>query len=73
MAGLIDKDAEAARLRKKQAQIESDLAKNEARLASEKFVNGAPPEVLERERARVTQQKQEVALLAEQIGKIEAL
>jgi valyl-tRNA synthetase len=73
MAGLIDKGAELVRLNKKKAQIESDLAKNEARLSSEKFVNGAPPEVLERERARVAQQKQELATLSEQIGKIEAL
>ncbi len=73
MAGLIDKNAELARLQKNKARLEGDLAKNEARLSSDKFVNGAPPEVLEKERARVAQQKQELALLAEQIGKIEAL
>jgi len=73
MAGLIDKEAELARLRKKKAQTESDLAKNLARVSSEKFVNGAPPEVLERERARIAQQRQELAALNEQIGKIEAL
>ena len=73
MAGLIDKEAELARLRKKKAQTESDLAKNLARMGSEKFVNGAPPEVLERERARIAQQQQELAALNEQIGKIEAL
>ena len=73
MAGLIDKEAELARLRKKKAQTESDLAKNLARMGSEKFVNGAPPEVLERERARIAQQQQELTALNEQIGKIEAL
>jgi valyl-tRNA synthetase len=73
MAGLIDKEAELARLRKKKAQTESDLTKNLARMGSEKFVNGAPPEVLERERARIAQQQQELAALNEQIGKIEAL
>jgi len=73
MAGLIDKETELARLRKKKAQTESDLAKNLARMGSEKFVNGAPPEVLERERARIVQQQQELAALNEQIRKIEAL
>jgi valyl-tRNA synthetase len=73
MAGLIDKAAELARLQKNKARLEGDLAKNQARLASEKFVSGAPPEVLEKERARVAQQQQELAALEEQIGRIETL
>jgi valyl-tRNA synthetase len=73
MAGLIDKDAELARLSRLIAKIEGDLEKNEARLASEKFVSGAPAAVLEKERARVAQQKQELASLREQLANIEAL
>ena len=73
MAGLIDKDAELARLAKLKARLESDLAKNEARLASDKFVNGAPAAVLERERARVAQQKQELQTLSAQETAIQAL
>jgi valyl-tRNA synthetase len=73
MAGLIDKAAELARLAKLRTKLEGDLEKNEARLASEKFVNGAPPAVIEKERARVAQQKAEIATLREQEARISAL
>jgi len=73
MAGLIDKDAELARLAKQIAKIEGDLEKNLARLSSEKFVNGAPPAVLEKERVRVAQQQQELATLKAQEEAIRAL
>jgi valyl-tRNA synthetase len=73
MAGLIDKDAEIARLEKVIVKTEGDLAKNEARLASEKFVKGAPPEVVAAERARIAQQKQELVTLREQLARIKAM
>ena len=73
MAGLIDKAAELARLAKLKAKLQKDLETNEARLASDKFVNGAPPAVIEKERARVAQQKAELATLAEQEARISAL
>jgi len=73
MAGLIDKAAELARLAKLKAKLENDLKMNEARLASDKFVNGAPPAVIDKERARVAQQKAELATLTEQEASISAL
>ena len=73
MAGLIDKAAELARLAKLKAKLENDLKMNEARLASDKFVNGAPPAVIDKERARVAQQKAELAMLSEQEARISAL
>ena len=73
MAGLIDKAAELARLAKLKAKLENDLKMNEARLSSDKFVNGAPAAVIDKERARVTQQKAELATLAEQEARISAL
>jgi valyl-tRNA synthetase len=73
MAGLIDKAAELARLAKLRTKLEGDLEKNEARLASEKFVNGAPSAVIEKERARAAQQKAEIATLREQEARISAL
>jgi valyl-tRNA synthetase len=73
MAGLIDKAAELARLAKLKAKLENDLKMNEARLASDKFVNGAPPAVIDKERARVAQQKAELATLSEQEARISAL
>ncbi|HET7797403.1 MAG TPA: valine--tRNA ligase, partial [Nevskia sp.] len=73
MAGLIDKAAELARLAKLKTKLENDLKMNEARLASEKFVNGAPAAVIEKERARVAQQKAELATLIDQEARISAL
>ncbi len=73
MAGLIDKAAELARLAKLKAKLENDLKMNEARLASDKFVNGAPAAVIDKERARVAQQKAELATLSEQAARISAL
>ncbi|MDB5986445.1 MAG: valine--tRNA ligase, partial [Nevskia sp.] len=73
MAGLIDKGAELARLDKLINKIEGDLAKNEARLASEKFTSGAPAAVVEKERARVAQQKQELETLQQQKTSVSAL
>ncbi len=73
MAGLIDKAAELARLAKLKAKLETDLKMNEARLASDKFVNGAPAAVIDKERARVAQQKAELATLSEQAARISAL
>jgi len=73
MAGLIDKAAELARLAKLKAKLQKDLETNEARLASDKFVNGAPAAVIDKERARVAQQKSELATLAEQEARISAM
>ncbi|WP_295685836.1 valine--tRNA ligase [uncultured Nevskia sp.] len=73
MAGLIDKAAELARLAKLKAKLENDLKMNEARLSSDKFVNGAPAAVIDKERARVAQQKAELATLTEQEARISAL
>jgi len=73
MAGLIDKAAELSRLAKLRTKLEGDLEKNIARLASEKFVNGAPPAVIEKERARVAQQQTEIATLRDQEARISAL
>ena len=72
MAGLIDKAAELARLAKLKAKLENDLKMNEARLSSDKFVNGAPAAVIDKERARVAQQKAELATLTEQEAPISA-
>src|SRR5262249_3204931 len=73
MAGLIDKDAELARLAKEIAKRDNEITKLEARLADDKFVNGAPPAVIEKERARLAQLRQELATLREQEARIREL
>ena len=73
MAGIIDKDAEIARLSKESAKLEMDISKTEAKLGNAAFVDKAPAEVVANERARVAEHKLSVEKLREQIQKISAL
>jgi valyl-tRNA synthetase len=52
LEGLIDLDVERQRLQKEITRIEGSLVGIEKKLSNEKFVNGAPPEVVEKERAK---------------------
>jgi len=52
LEGLIDLDVEKQRLQKEITRLEGSLAGIEKKLSNEKFVNGAPPEVVEKERAK---------------------
>ena len=73
MAGIIDKDAEIARLTKESAKLEMDISKTETKLGNEAFVAKAPEAVVAAERARVAEHKIAVEKLREQIQKISAL
>ncbi len=53
LAGLIDVVAEVARLDRQRAKVSADLARSEAKLANPGFRDGAPAEVVTRERTRV--------------------
>jgi valyl-tRNA synthetase len=52
LAGVIDMDAERARLEREIARNEAEIAKVDARLANADFVAKAPPEVIEENRER---------------------
>lgn len=73
MAGLIDKDAEIARLTKESSKLQQDIERTEAKLGNAAFVEKAPAEVVENERKRVAENKIAVEKLREQIQKISAL
>jgi valyl-tRNA synthetase len=73
MAGLIDKAAELARLDKEIAKREQEVERTEAKLANSSFVDKAPAEVVEKERAKIADAKSAVASLREQRGKIAAM
>jgi valyl-tRNA synthetase len=73
MAGIIDKDAEIARLTKESTKLEMDINKTETKLSNEAFVAKAPEAVVAAERARVAEHKIAVEKLREQIQKISAL
>jgi valyl-tRNA synthetase len=73
MAGIIDKDAEIARLTKESTKLEMNITSTEAKLSNEAFVAKAPEAVVAAERARVAEHKIAVEKLREQIQKISAL
>jgi valyl-tRNA synthetase len=73
MAGLIDVAAETARLGKRRAKLEQELARAEAKLGNASFVQNAPPAVVEQEQGRVTQFKRELAQLAVQLERLASL
>jgi valyl-tRNA synthetase len=52
LEGLIDLDVERQRLQKEITQLEGSLAGIEKKLSNEKFVSGAPAEVVEKERTK---------------------
>ena len=73
MAGLIDVDAEAARLEKRIGKLRQDLAKTDAKLGNASFVANAPPAVVEQERARVTEFRRELDGLEAQLARVRRL
>ncbi|MES1953561.1 valyl-tRNA ligase [Salinisphaera hydrothermalis EPR70] len=73
LAGLIDTEAELARLDKRLAKIDKDLAGVRGRLSSDSFVSKAPADVVDKARAQAAELEREHAELTEQRGRIAAL
>jgi valyl-tRNA synthetase len=70
MAGLIDKDAELARLTRETDKLEKDLARIQGKLANAAFVDKAPAAVVEKEREKMQMQQQALEKLQEQAQRI---
>ncbi|MCY7296689.1 valine--tRNA ligase [Alteromonas sp. a30] len=73
MAGLIDKDAELARINKALEKIEKDYARTEGKLSNESFVSKAPEAVIAKEKAKLDEFKMQMDKLKEQQASIAAL
>ena len=73
MKGLIDVDAERARLDKQTDKVRGELAKANGKLGNEKFVNNAPSAVVEQERERVADFEKTLTHLSEQLQKLDEL
>ncbi|HEX7027345.1 MAG TPA: valine--tRNA ligase [Gammaproteobacteria bacterium] len=73
LAGLIDKEAELNRLHKDIERLEQDCARLRQKLANSKFVDNAPPEIVEKERDRLTESESSVQTLRKQADKIKSL
>ena len=61
--GLIDKDAEKARLEKEKANKQKLIGGKKGKLSSEKFVSGAPAEIVQRERDGLAKLEEELAVI----------
>ncbi len=73
MAGLIDKDAELARLDKEIQRLEGEVKRVGGKLGNASFVDKAPAEVIAKERAKLNEAEQALARLAEQRVRIATL
>ena len=73
MAGLIDKDAELARLDKEIQRIQNDLPRVEAKLNNPAFAGKAPAEVIDKEKAKLAEMRAALTNLQAQREKISAL
>ena len=73
LAGLIDKDAELARLDKEISKLQVNCDKSNAKLGNPGFVDKAPEAVVTKERERVAEMESAIIKLKEQLAKISAL
>ncbi len=73
MAGLIDKDAELARLDKEMAKTQGEIKRIEGKLGNEGFVAKAPEAVIAKEREKLAGYQETLVKLAEQKATIAAL
>ncbi|WP_438951768.1 valine--tRNA ligase [Porticoccus sp.] len=73
MAGLIDKDAELARLYKEIDKLQRELEKVQNKLGNENFVGKAPVEVVAKERERMAEMEATLRKLSQQCTTIKGL
>lgn len=70
MAGIIDKDAELARLQKELDKLNKEIARLDGKLSNAGFVSKAPVDVVEKERSKLTEMQSAAARLQEQHQRI---
>lgn len=73
MAGIIDKDAELIRLTKQIERKQSDITGAEGKINNPKFVQNAPAEVVDKERARLEETRLALVQLEEQYQRVAAI
>jgi len=73
MAGLIDKEAELARLDKEIQKIIKEMPRIEGKLSNPGFVDKAPADVIDKEKAKLADLRSSLNNLEQQQQKIQAL
>jgi len=73
LAGLIDKDAELARLAKEMGKLEGEIKRVQGKLSNPKFVDKAPEAVVQKEKDKLAEAQAAMDNLSAQADKIRAL
>jgi len=73
LAGLVDVAEEQKRLQKEIAKVQKDIDLFTKKLSNEKFVANAPAQVLEKDRGKLKDAEEKIAVLQESLGKIQSL
>ena len=73
MAGLINKEEEITRLQKEIDKKENELQRGEGKLSNSNFVDKAPPEVVEKERAKLEEIRSVLQNLKDQLQRISSI
>jgi len=73
LKGLVDLEDELSRLGKLLEREQADMKKSEAKLGNSRFVDNAPPEVVEQEQQRLAAHSTKVGSFKAQIKKLEKL
>jgi valyl-tRNA synthetase len=68
LAGMIDVQAECNRLTKEHKRLQEQISRSQAMLSNEQFVSRARPDVVERERAKLTDLKASMTQIAERLS-----
>ena len=70
MTGLIDEAAERQKLLKEKEKLESGIKSRKAKLSNEKFVGGAPPEIIQREKDGLAQLESQLKTIESAINEL---
>ena len=73
MVGLIDKNAEIARLNKELERLKGECSRIEAKLGNEAFVGKAPAQVIEKEKSKLADYQSQESKIASQLEQIKSL
>ena len=73
MAGIIDIEAEKARLGKQQERTNTDLGRMRTKLDNPDFVNNAPADVVTKTRHQAAELELQISQLDEQLGRLDGL
>ena len=72
LEGLIDKEAEIKKLEKEREKILGNITGKEKKLSNEKFVQGAPEEIVQRERDTLQKMREQIKTIEEALEGFQA-